>query len=62
MPKNTLLITRNQFEIVKTGRNTVEVTASHPKHGRTSVTVRIPHTETSSADDYAIQRWIRLVG
>lgn len=60
MAKDSLIMLRENFELERRG-DTIEVTATHPRFGRTTVPVKIPHTESGSADDYAMQRWVALV-
>ena len=60
MANNSLVMLRENFELVRSG-NVIEVTATHPRLGRKTVSVAVPHTESASADDYAMQRWVALI-
>ena len=60
MAQNSLVMIRDQFEIDRLG-DTVDITATHPKHGRVTVTVDV-FGHDDDADEYAMTRWVALVG
>lgn len=60
MAQNSLVMIRDQFELERHG-NVIEVTATHPRLGRQTVSVEVGTIEADEAEDYALQRWVALI-